>query len=257
MANKSKRTRPSVTKKKTSSGTYYIVTVVIVVLIAMVAMVAFALSKSSDTAGQVGAIPSNATDSYGMALGNPDAAAKVVIYEDFQCPYCDEFENAGRTPLAQAESDGRAYVVYYPIAFLDRASTTNYSTRALNAFGVVLDASGVQVADKFHDLLYENQPAEGSAGLSDDQLINLAVQAGADKVTISNRIRNLVFQQWTVNATDQASQAGITGTPTVMVNGKKVDGNSMQELVANVMAEIDLAQPSSSTSAPASPTPSQ
>ena len=148
MAKKPPTRTSSVRKKKTAASTYYISIGVGIVLIAMVFSVGYAILSAKDTSGKVGAIPQNTTNSYGWAVGDPNAKAKVVIYEDFQCPYCDEFETAGRDQLRQAAADGKAYIVYYPIAFLDQSSTTNYSTRALNAFGVVLDSAGVQVADK-------------------------------------------------------------------------------------------------------------
>lgn len=243
MAKKSStRTRPTSTKKKTPNSTYYIATVVGVVVIAMVFAVSYAVYTSKDKTGQIGAVPLNTVNSYGMAVGDPNAKAQVVIYEDFQCPYCDEFETAAKAQLTQAAADGKAYVIYYPIAFLDRASTTNYSTRALNAFGVVLNASGVTVADKFHDLLYENQPAEETAGLTDDQLIGYAVAAGADKAAVSQPISNLAFEQWTVNATDHASQNQVTGTPTVLVNGTKMEGQTIAEMASNTLAAVDAAQ---------------
>ena len=54
--------------------------------------------------------------------------------------------------------------------FLDQASTTHYSTRAAAASGCAADQ------DRFTDYLHElfvNQPPEGSAGLSDTELIAL------------------------------------------------------------------------------------
>ena len=108
-----------------------------------------------------------------MGVGDPDAPVKVEVFEDFLCPFCGQFEATSRADLRQAADDGKAYVVYRPIAFLNE-----YSTRSLNAFGVVLDTSGGAVALKFHDLLYENQPEEGGAMPDDEWLIDKAVEAG-------------------------------------------------------------------------------
>ena len=51
----------------------------------------------------------------------------------------------GRTgdAVAKAVEAGKVKVEYRPIAFLDDASTTDYSSRALNALMVVLDTSGL------------------------------------------------------------------------------------------------------------------
>jgi protein-disulfide isomerase len=98
------------------------------------------------------------------------------------------------------------------------------------------------VAKEFHDLLFQNQPAEGSAGLKDDVLIELAVDAGAEESDIEDGIRGLVFKQWIINGTDDANKDGITGTPTIRVNGADVGGETLGDMVANMMTMIEEGQ---------------
>jgi protein-disulfide isomerase len=159
---------------------------------------------------------------------------KVEVFEDFLCPFCQQFEEQSRAALRQAAADGTAYVVYRPIAFLDE-----YSSRALNAFGVVLDESGGAPALKLHDLLYEDQPAEGGTMPDDEWLIDKAVEAGADESAIRPGIEKLAFEQWMVNGNDDASQRGVNSTPTVFVDGEQVSGSSIQDLVDQVDQRID------------------
>src|SRR6266540_350051 len=97
---------------------------------------ASATASASDTGGDTGEYAVAAADTYGLGLGDPSAKVKVEIFEDFLCPYCNEYEHAGRDQLRQDVADGKAYVVYRPIAFLNE-----YSVRALNAFAVVLEKS--------------------------------------------------------------------------------------------------------------------
>ena len=59
---------------------------------------------------------------------------------------------------------------------------------------------------KYHSLLFANQPAEGTAGPDDDQLIEWAVEAGADEDAVRQPIEDKVYEQWIENATDQMSQ---------------------------------------------------
>ena len=96
------------------------------------------------------------------------------------------------------------------VAFLDRSSTTNYSSRALNAAMAVLSTAGPDAFMKFHTIAYANQPAEGSAGVPDSTLIDWAVQAGADEAQVTPLINGNVYHQWVVNATDQMSKDGVT-----------------------------------------------
>ena len=163
------------------------------------------------------AVASTEASSYSLTVGNKSAPHTVVIYEDFLCPYCDQLELASRDKLAQLAADGKVYLEYRPFRLL----APDYSGQALNAFAVVLKKSGPEVAKKFHDLLYANQPAENTAGLPDSTLVDYAKQAGAGD--ISQCVKDLTFEGWTARVTDQASKDGVVSTPTVMVAGKKID----------------------------------
>jgi protein-disulfide isomerase len=157
------------------------------------------------------------------------------MYEDFQCPICKEFEAATGQQVQAAIADGKVKVDYHMVAFLDRASTTNYSSRALNAAMAVLSTAGPEAFLKFHTLAYANQPEEGSAGVPDSTLIDWAVQAGADKSAVTPLINGNVYHQWVVNATDQMSKDGVNGTPTVFINGQN-QGTNPQTAANNVLA---------------------
>jgi protein-disulfide isomerase len=168
----------------------------------------------------------------------------VSVYEDFMCPYCGEFEHGSREWLARYAEQGRVKVRYHPISILDSQSDgTEYPTRAANALAVVLDASGPRVAKKFHDLLFENQPEEGTGGLSDTQLVSLAVKTGASEKAVTPGIMKRSFEQWVVNATDTAQrQKGFQGTPFVQVDGKPfTDYTSPDELSRRLQAAVDAA----------------
>jgi protein-disulfide isomerase len=135
-------------------------------------------------------------------------------------------------------ADGALQMQYHVLNFLDGSSTTDYSTRAANAYAAVFDDSGPQVAKKFHDLLFQNQPEEGSAGISDGRLLQYAVQAGADRSKVAAAIRDRTYEQWVNNGTDQVSKVGVTSTPTVKANGKTVTSKTIDELVAKVKAAV-------------------
>jgi protein-disulfide isomerase len=84
----------------------------------------------------------------------------------------------------------------------------------------VADTAGPEAFQKMHELVYQNQPAEGSAGPEDDQLIAWAVEAGADESKVSGPFKDGAYDQFVQNATDQMSKDGVNGTPGVFVDGK-------------------------------------
>lgn len=211
----------------------------ILIVIVLVVAIGFLVQSQRDTAGDQVDAPSAATATYGLVLGEDDAPAKVVIYEDFLCPICAQFEAQSRDRLEEYVADGSAQVEYRPFNLLQQYG--DYSQRAANAFAVVLDTAGPEVAKRFHDALFENQPAETGPLPGDDWLIDLAVESGADRDAVADPIRNLAFEDWVANATDQASRDFVQGTPTVRLDGEDVPGASIPELVDNLMQGIEAA----------------
>jgi protein-disulfide isomerase len=207
----------------------------VVVAIAIIGGVMFAISSNKDTSGKAvgtNGTPSNLTGAYNVVIGKSSAPDTIKMYEDFQCPICKEFEAATGSQVQAAVAAGKVKVDYHMVAFLDSQSTTNYSSRALNAGMAVLSSAGPDAFMKFHTIAYANQPEEGSAGVPDSTLIQWAVQAGADESTVTPMINGNVFHQWVVNATDQMSKNGVNGTPTVYINDKLQGGSPPSPQVA-------------------------
>jgi protein-disulfide isomerase len=190
---------------------------------------AFVVQGQRTTVGRKpDAVPSGLTGGYGVVVGRASAPTTLRIYEDFQCPICDQFEKTTGDRLRAAVDAGKIRIDYRMVSFLDRASTNHYSSRALNAAAVVLDTSGTDTFVKFHQLLFDSQPAEGTAGPTNGRLVDLAVQAGAERSAVRSGIENGEFAQWAANTQAGMSEAGVNSTPTVFVNGKKA-GASLQD----------------------------
>ena len=210
----------------------------VVVALVLIVVVGYLVTSGRDSTGETPeATPNGVTDSYAVVVGDESAPKTITLFEDLQCPVCKAFQDATGDQVDKAVADGKVKVEYRMIAILDGASTTEYSSRALNALMVVLDTSGQDAYLEYQRLLYENQPAEGSAGLTDDQLIEYAVQAGADEDAVRGPIEDRVFQQWIDNATDQASKDGVHGTPTVLIDGKPA-GSTPQESAQAVLEAV-------------------
>ena len=169
--------------------------------------------------------PSGASGSYGMVVGDADAPKEIVVYEDFLCPFCGQLEKTVRDQLDAAVEAGEVNVEYRPLPFLERIS--DYSPESANAFAVVLDASGPEVAKAFHDLLFDNQPSEDGPFPSKDDLVDLAVEAGADESDVRPGIEDMAFEGWVDAAGEAASKAGINSTPSVFVDGEKIEGEGL------------------------------
>ena len=205
----------------------------VAVLVALVVVIVVQTHRTSTSADA--AVPAN-VDGAVIAVGSSDAPVTVDLYEDFQCPNCKAFEDATGSTLAELVADGTVQARYHGMAFLDTSANDQYSTRALNAAAVVVAAGGPDAFQTFHDLLYANQPTEGGSGLTDDQLIAYAAQAGASGSSVEREIRDLTYGDWVTTSTDQASKDGVTGTPTVVVDGQELAELTPDALTAAVTA---------------------
>jgi protein-disulfide isomerase len=174
--------------------------------------------------------PGGATDSFGLLVGEPDAPKEIVVYEDFLCPFCGQLELTVRDQLDAAVEAGDVNVEYRPLPFLE--GIDDYSPESANAFAVVLDESGPEVAKAFHDLLFDNQPPESGPFPDDDQLVEWAVEAGATEADVRPGIEDMAFEGWVDAAGEAASKEGVNSTPTVLVDGEKVEGQTMAEIAA-------------------------
>lgn len=143
---------------------------------------------------------------------------KVVLYIDFICPVCKNFETQYNETLTNLRNEGKITLEYRPLGFLDTRSTTNYSSRAANAAACVVNESPEKYAD-FVNMLFEKQPAEGGAGISDADLKKMATDLGAK--SIDTCVDEKTYRPWVKYTTQQAAAIGVTGTPTVLVEGKQ------------------------------------
>ncbi|MGH3766258.1 MAG: DsbA family protein [Pseudonocardiaceae bacterium] len=161
-----------------------------------------------------------------IVTGKPDAPVTIDIYEDFLCPICGQFEKLHHQQFAQAAAEGKAKVVYHPVAILDDLSSpAGYSTLAA---GATFCAANAGIFPRFHDSLYGTQPPEGGRGWTSADLQNLGRALGAGD-GFARCVQTDATPRITA-ATETASRyiSGLKsdhrfGTPSVVVNGKIVD----------------------------------
>jgi protein-disulfide isomerase len=157
--------------------------------------------------------------------GIPLGAGPVTVdaFIDFLCPFCKQFEQASGPALARMVSEGLITLVYHPLGFLDRLSTTAYSSRASAASGCASDYGSFA---EYKDALFAAQPAEGGPGLSDDELIALGRAAGLGDPGFAECVASGRYLDWAAYVTARAAALGVSGTPSTYVEGVPVPANA-------------------------------
>src|SRR5262249_23674224 len=130
--------------------------VVVGVIVIFVAIFLVVGNKKDTTTVSGSGTPAGVTDTYSIVRGDSRAPVTVKLYEDFQCPICQQYETWLGATYDQMVKDGTIQIIYRPMAFLDSESTTDYSSRALETAACTLDNAGVDAYVKLHALLYEN-----------------------------------------------------------------------------------------------------
>jgi protein-disulfide isomerase len=175
-------------------------------------------------------------DSY-RVLGSPDSPVEMVVYSDFECPYCRNFALAA-LPAIVAEfvltERVRLRYAYFPLAAIHPNSVA--TAKAAHCAGL---------AGRFwsyHDYLFVRQPEWAGEPRPDSLWIayadNLGIEPGPFATCLSRQETHAFIEQSLRDALD----SGASGTPTVVVNGESVTGiSSYEELRAAVLTAFAAA----------------
>jgi protein-disulfide isomerase len=195
----------------------------------------------------------------------------IKLYVDYLCPNCGTFEKKNGDQLRAWVKSGAATIEIHPIAVLTTKSAgTQYSLRAANAAACVAEFAPNHFFD-FNDALFIDQPKEGTAGLTDQQIEARATKVGVNEMgQVSKCIQDQRFRSWVQAATTRALNGPIpgadvktiAGTPTIIVNGTQFkyttafDPNEFAQFVLQVAGDTFTKNPTQSPTPSATPSAS-
>ncbi len=209
----------------------------VVLAIALIVGAGFVINSMRDDTSETASKIAPPGSKYGLTIGTSSAPHQVVVYEDFLCPICGEFEKAGHEQLEELADQGKVQIEYRPFVLLDRLGP--YSSRSTMVWSLVLQQDGADVALKYHDLLFANQPSEEGPFPSNEDLIALAGQAGADVDKLTAAVDAGDGDDWPDDATKLAFSLGVRSTPTVVLDGKPfTDYRTPDDLAANLIKAV-------------------
>ncbi|MDP6604854.1 MAG: thioredoxin domain-containing protein [Dehalococcoidia bacterium] len=168
----------------------------------------------------------------GRVEGAADAPVRIIEFSDFQCPFCRQFmlETA---PALRAEfvETGIASIEYFHFAFLGEEST-----RAAEAAECAAEQGRFW---DYHDLLFLRQGAENAGVFSKGNLKRFARElAGFDTAAFDGCLDAGRYRADVELRAAEARAAGISSTPSFVVNGQLVRGalpiESWREIIEQI-----------------------
>jgi protein-disulfide isomerase len=199
-----------------------IVTVVIVVLAVIGGGWWYVQSGRSETlTGQLAPITTQSDGSRVMA--KPGVEKPVLdIYEDFQCPACQAFEQSSSATVKNMAAAGQVKVVYHPINIFTAEPAQGNTIRASSAARCVPDGRQWMA---FHDRLFKGQPPETEKGFAIDDLVKWGKEAGVTDPGFESCVRSQKNAQAQAAYSKKVFDSGVItqGTPTLRLNGTEID----------------------------------
>lgn len=143
-------------------------------------------------------------------MGPADAPITIVAFSDFECPFCDRVRPT-LDQIREAYPDQvRIVFKHFPLPFHTNAHAAAQASVAAHAQGQFW---------AYHDLLFENMRAH-----SREDLERYAEQLGLDMVTFRAALDGGALSAQVDADMEQGRAAGISGTPSFVINGEVVVG---------------------------------
>ena len=158
------------------------------------------------------------------SIGNPKAKVTIVEFSDFQCPFC--LRVAPTLKKIRAAYGDKVRVVWkdFPL--------TQIHPQAFKAGEAGQCAAEQGKFWEYHDQLFENQQA-----LLPDDLKKYAAAVGMDTGRFNSCLDMSKRAEVVRDGVAQGTRLGINSTPTVFVNGRRVDGAQPYEVFAAAIDE--------------------
>ena len=165
--------------------------------------------------------------------GDPNSNVKIAVFSDFQCPSCKLLASNMKTIMLDQKNDISYSFMNYP---LDSSININVK-HELHKFAGISALASVCAAEKgkfweFHDELFENQTS-----LSREFLIETAVKLGMDENEFTACLDSEETRQKVLSNIDAAKVAGVSSTPSLFINSRKVKYWNSPEVIRAIIKE--------------------
>jgi protein-disulfide isomerase len=145
----------------------------------------------------------------GIRVGPPNSLVQVVVFEDFQCPYCARFDDVVKVIRKRYPDQVAFAFAPFPLSYHDFAETAHRVVECAHIQGHY---------DEMRSILFNRQQALGSLSWT-----YFAEQAGVRDIGAFDMCVNAAASMETIEQSKVIADAlGVRGTPAIFVNGWKL-----------------------------------
>ena len=183
---------------------------------------------NSNTTSPENALPSITlapVTSADRSLGSPTAKLKLVMYEDFQCPFCGRFVQDAETSIRNTYvTAGTVELVYRDFAFLGQESNqAALAAMCANDQGKFWD---------YHDYLFSHQNGEDQGAFADPNLKTFAKTLGLDTTAFNTCFDSGKYTQAVAHSKTGGVSVGVSGTPKgFIIADKNISTSTQNEII--------------------------
>ena len=154
----------------------------------------------------------------GRSFGPADAKITLIVFSDFECPYCREFARTLRDNLpAKYPKDVRVVFKDFPID-----SIHPWARAAAEAAHCLGDRS-LQAFWTFHDWIFQHQQEISGSNLR-EKVVGFAKEHGLDTAAIGGCMDSRAMKAEVEASSREGRSLAIQQTPTFYLNGRPVPG---------------------------------
>ncbi len=157
-------------------------------------------------------------------LGQENAPVVIVAFSDFECPYCGTVGALFDEVLAKHPKEVKIVFKQFPLTMHKMAQSAALASLAAHRQGKFW---------QYHDLLFENQKS-----LSEEKYKELAKKIGLDLDRFNKDYKAPVNLQTLERDMADAQLAGVRGTPTIFVNGRRLKERNIKDLQQMISQEL-------------------
>lgn len=158
-------------------------------------------------------------------LGDQNAKVLVVEYADYQCPFCEQFFTGAYPQIKKDYIDtGKIKFAFRDFPFLGQPQSDAAGDESMNAANAARCANDQGKFWEFHDYLYSHQGQEDGGAFSKDNLKKFAADMGLNTSQFNQCVDGNSHQAEAQADMTAGKGYGVSGTPTVYVNGVQLVG---------------------------------